>query len=89
MKYKNSAAIIRTRTGNTVGCIMIATYNYQTSSNGYFPNPDYICNEFGIMENVGGQIIVATLDKFTHANVECTNTITINDVTSIEILSKH
>ena len=87
--YKDSYCIIRTRKGNVVGCISIATFNYQKIMSRQFATYNYICDRFEIMENVGGMIIIETYQKMKHAKVEIVNTIRINNVTDIEILSEH
>ena len=89
MKYTNSVAIIRTRNGNTVGCHMVSTYNYQSLNKSQFVYNEYFCKSFEIYENVGGEVKVKTFDKLNHANVEIINEITFNNVTEIEILSYH
>lgn len=89
MKYKNSVAIIRTRNGNTVGCHMVSTYRYRSFNKSQFVYDEYFCESFEIYENVGGQVKVKTFDKLTHSDVEITNEITFDNVTSIEILSYH
>ena len=87
--YKDSYCIVRTREGSIVGCISVATFNYQKIMPSQFATYNYICDRFEIMENVGGMIIIKTYQKMKHAKVEIVDTIGINNVTDIEILSEH
>lgn len=89
MKYKNSVAIIRTKNGNTVGCHMVSTYNYQALNKTQFVYDEYKCKSFEIYENVGGEVKIRTYDELNHANVKVTNYITFNNVTGIDIFSCH
>jgi hypothetical protein len=87
--YKDSYCIIRTRKENIVGCYSITTFNYQKIMHNQFATYSYICDKFEIMENVGGMIIAKTYQKMRYSNVEIVNTIRVNNVTDIEILTEH
>ena len=90
MKYKNSVAIVRTRTGHTVGCKMIATYRYaKLNKNQFVYDKVYLCKEFEIVETAGGQVIVKLTDKFEFSKANITNRIVFDNVTDIEILTHH
>lgn len=89
MKYTNSVMIIRTRKGNTVGCHMISTRNYQKLIPNQFDYKGYVCEAFEVYENVGGQIKVKVIDTLRHAGIVFYNIITFANVTEIEILSEH
>jgi len=88
--YSNSAAIIRTRKGNTVGCHLLVTKNYQKSNNQEFSFTNvYVGDSFDICESVGGDIVVKVYDLLPHSQVRVKNRIWIQNVTEIEILSFH
>lgn len=88
--YSNSAAIIRTRKGNTVGCHLLVTKNYQKSNNQEFSYTNaYIGDSFDICETVGGNIVATVYDHLLFARVKVENRIQIQNVTEIEILSFH
>lgn len=90
MRYINSVAIIRTRKENTVGCHMVVAKKYMQLMSSQFAYKDcYICNDFEILENAGGDIIIKTHDSLQYAGIEFENTIRIRNVTDIEIMSEH
>lgn len=89
MKYTNSVMIVRTRKENIVGCHMIATRSYQKLMPDRFLYSGYICREFEVHENVGGQVKIKTYDRLEHAGIEFANIITFVNVTDIEIMSEH
>ena len=87
--FKNSIAIIRTKKGNVVGCHMFSTYNYIKLKPKQFDYKGYCGQSFEITESVGGTIVVLVKDKLQHSNIEFTNTVRIDNVTAIEIISEH
>lgn len=87
--FKNSIAIIRTKKGNVVGCHMFSTYNYIKLKPKQFDYKGYCGQSFEITESVGGTIVVLVKDKLPHSNIEFTNTVRIDNVTAIEIMSEH
>ncbi len=89
MDYKNSVAIIRTRKDSTVGCHFISTYNYIKLNPKKFVYDTKPCKEFSIYENVGGDVIIETIDYLKHSNVKMKNKIIISNVTDIEILTEY
>ena len=89
MDYKNSIAIIRTRKDSTVGCHFISTYNYIKLNPRKFAYNTKPCKEFSIYENVGGNVIIETIDKLKHSNVEIKNQIIISNVANIEVLTEY
>lgn len=89
MKYTNSVAFVRTRKESVVGCHVISTRNYQKLMPSRFVCSGYTCREFEIFENVGGQVKIKTYDSLEHAGIEFENTITLSNVTNIEIMSEH
>lgn len=89
MTYKNSAAIIRTRNGNTVGCHMAFTHNFRKLNPNKFDYKGYQCKEFEILETVGGKVVVTTFDNLKHAEVKIINEIRFSNVIEIEIITEH
>jgi len=87
--FKNSIAIIRTKKGNVVDCHMFSTYNYIKLKPKQFDYKGYCGQSFEITESVGGTIVVLVKDKLQHSNIEFTNTVRIDNVTAIEIISEH
>lgn len=89
MTYKNSAAIIRTKSGNTVGCHMIFTHNYKKLNPEKFDYKGYYCKEFEVLETVGGKVVIKAFDKLNFSETEIKIEINFSNVTEIEILTEH
>ena len=89
MKFKNSVAIVRTRKDNVVGSHMISTYDYQKENPNQFVYGEYRCEQFELVETVGGRVIVKTEETLRHSKVKITNEIIFENVTEVEILTTH
>ena len=89
MKYKNSIAIIRTKKDSTVGCHAVFTANYKALNQNKFDYNGYLCEQFEILETVGGKVVIKTIFRLPHSCVELKNEIQISNVTEIEILTEH
>ena len=68
---------------------MFSTYNYIKLKPKQFDYKGYCGQSFEITESVGGTIVVLVKDKLPHSNIEFTNTVRIDNVTAIEIMSEH
>lgn len=89
MTYRNSAAIIRTRSGNTIGCHMVFTHKYRGLKPNQFDYKGYPCQEFDILETVGGKVVIEASDKLNYSGAEVKIKMNFSNVTEIEILTEH
>lgn len=88
MKYYNSAAIIRTKKGNTVGVHLIVAEGYRKNGGISFSEKDSVeCDYFEICEFVGGSLLIETHANTKVAKVEIKHKIEIKNAETIEILS--
>lgn len=88
MKYYNSAAIIRTKKGNTVNAHLIVSRGYRGNGGISFSEENSIeCDYFEIYEFVGGSLLIETYAKTKVAEVEIKHKIEIKSAKTIEILS--
>lgn len=87
MIYKDSVMIVRTKRNTTVGCHAIATNNYLAKKPDEFANWDGLITgeSFTFTENGYGDIIVTVLDGTHDKKTPITHTVTILNVTAIEI----
>ena len=90
MKLHNSVAIIKTRKGSIVSGHMIATEAYMELMPNQFSYKDcYICKEFEILENVGGDVIIKAYNQLENADIYYENMIRIRNVFEISVMSEH
>lgn len=90
MIYKNSVALIRTRKGNVAGCHMVVTRRYiKLMPTSFCYKGCYICDNFEILENVGGDVVIISHDRLGYAGVDIKNRIRIQNVSDIEIMTEH
>lgn len=89
MIYKNSIAIIRTKKGNAIGCYSIFTGKYCKLQPHKFDYSGYKCDEFEILETVGGKIVVNTIKKTEISGIEIKNQLVFSNVESIKMLTEH
>nr|DAI27706.1 MAG TPA: hypothetical protein [Caudoviricetes sp.] len=90
MKLHNSIAIIKTRKESVVSCHMVVTEEYMKLMPSQFTYKDcYICKEFEILENVGGDVVVKAYSKLENADIYYENTIRIRNVAGIAVMSEH
>lgn len=90
MEFKSSIAIVRTRKDSIIGCHSIVTRNYTKFKPKQFDYKNsYRCDEFDILETVGGNVVIKTRTRLKHSKVEVLNELTFENVTGIEMFTYH
>lgn len=89
MKYKNSIAIIRTRKDNVAGSYIVFTDKYRKLNPNKFDYNGYFCDQFEILETVGGNVVINTVQNLIHSGVKIKNEMQFSNVAEIEILTDY
>lgn len=68
---------------------MVSTYNYRKARPKQFVYDGYVGRSFEISGNSGGTVVILVHDFVSCSGFSFTNTIRFNNITSIELMSKH
>lgn len=68
---------------------MVFTHNYRGLKPNAFDYKGYACQEFEILETVGGDVVIKAYDKLNYSQAEIKSEIIVQNATEIEILTQH